>query len=250
MTEPTPEQLARSLNLRGLGGIAVDGGRTVRRGALYRSAALGELTDDERMALAALRLRSIIDLRNNREREAHPTPWRELGCQAYWTRDHQPQGAGDLSDLLVDDRLTAESARDLMLGVYQTLPYRNLEALRQLFLKAGQGEGPILFHCTSGKDRTGMSAALVLSALGAPREAVAEDYLATLNFEILASPAFRAAPPERRAALAPIYGVSREYLDVMFAAIEARDGSLDGFLHRTLELEPADLENLRGALLV
>jgi protein-tyrosine phosphatase len=94
-----------------------------------------------------------------------------------------------------------------------------------------------------------MSAALLLSALGAERETVADDYLATLNFDILASPAFRAARPERRDALAPIYGVSRDYLDAMFTSIEARDGSLEAFLRRALELQPDDLEAMREALL-
>jgi hypothetical protein len=85
MAETTFEDLARSINLRDLGGIAGAGGRLVRRGVLFRSAALGELSPGERAALAALGLRKIIDLRYNRERVAHPTPFAELGCQDYWT---------------------------------------------------------------------------------------------------------------------------------------------------------------------
>lgn len=249
MTDITLEHLARSINLRDLGGIAAGDGRSVRRGALYRSAALGELSPGERDALAALGLRAIIDLRYNRERAAHPTPHAELGCQAYWALDYEPERSGDLSDLLADGRLTREAAREMMIQVYRDLPYRHVDALQQLFRTAAGGEGPILFHCTSGKDRTGMSAALLLSALGAPREAIESDYLASLNFDILASPAFRSAPPDRREALAPIYRVERDYLAAMFGAIEARDGSVEGFLRGALELEPAELQALRERLL-
>jgi protein-tyrosine phosphatase len=94
-----------------------------------------------------------------------------------------------------------------------------------------------------------MSAALILSAVGAPREAIVADYLASLNYDVLASPAFRSLAPERRAVLAPIYLVERGYLDAMFEAIEAREGSVDGFLRGTLGLAPAELAALGAALL-
>lgn len=249
MAETTLEDLARSINLRDLGGIAGADGRLVRRGVLFRSAALGELSPGERAALAALGLRAIIDLRYNRERAAHPTPFAELGCQHYWALDFDPAGGGDLSDLLADARLTRQVAHAMMVRVYQELPYRHAEALQQLFRTAAGGQGPLLFHCTSGKDRTGMSAALLLSALGASREAVEADYLASLNFDVLGSPAFRSAPPERREALEPIFLVNRDYLAAMFEAIEARDGSLEGFLRRTLALQTAELQALRATLL-
>jgi protein-tyrosine phosphatase len=249
MSDVTLEGLARSINLRDLGGIAAADGRTVRRGALFRSAALAELSPAERAALAGLGVRAIIDLRYNSERAKHPTPWKELGCSAYWAHDYEPSGGGDLSALLADGRLTSEGAREMMVGAYRELPFQHLETLRRLFGAVAAGEGPLLFHCTSGKDRTGMSAALILSAVGAPREAIVADYLASLNFDVLASPAFRGLMPERRAVLEPIYRVERGYLDAMFEAIEAREGSVDGFLRGTLGLAPAELTALGETLL-
>jgi protein-tyrosine phosphatase len=249
MSEATLDDLARSINLRELGGIAGEGGRPVRPGALYRSAALGELTAGERASLAALGVRAIVDLRYNSERAAHPTPWEDLGCASYWALDYEPQRSGDLSSLLDDSALTRETANALMVGVYRDLPFRHVEALQQLFRTAAGGGGPILFHCTSGKDRTGMSAALLLSALGAGREAILEDYLASLNFDILASPAFRALAPERQAALAPIYGVHADYLAAMFEAIEAREGSVDAFLGGPIGLHDSEIDGLRERLL-
>jgi protein-tyrosine phosphatase len=248
MTELALEQLARTINLRDLGGTPAAGGREVRRGALYRSAALGELTPPERAALAALRLGSIIDLRYNSERAEQPTPWEDLGCRTYWAHDHEP-GAGGLSDMFADGSFTHDAARDMMIRAYRDLPFRQVEALQRLFRSLGAGDGPVLFHCTSGKDRTGISAALVLSTLGSSRDAIEADYIATLKFDILASAAFRDCPPERLDALKPIYTVHRDYLEAMFEAIEGRHGSVEGFLVEAVGLKPAELAALRETLL-
>jgi protein-tyrosine phosphatase len=248
MTDEILGRLARSINLRDLGGIPAAEDRRVRAGALFRSAALDELTPAERAALAGLGVRTVIDLRYNSERARHPTPWEDLGCSAYWAHDYEPSGGGDLGDLLKGG-LTREGARDLMLDVYRKLPFLHVEGLQQLFRAVASGQGPILFHCTSGKDRTGMSAALILSALGTPREAIFADYLGSLNFDVLASRAFRHVPPERRALMEPIYFVERAYLEAMFEAIEAHEGSVEGFLRGTLALEAAELAAVRETLL-
>jgi protein-tyrosine phosphatase len=242
--------LARSVNLRELGGIAADDGRTVRPGLLFRSASLDELAPQERAAVARLGVRSIIDLRYNSERAARPTPWRDLGCLDYWADDYEPSGqGGDLSDLLNDRAITREMSRGIMLNAYAGLAYNQVSALRRLFRLAAAGEGPVLFHCTSGKDRTGISAALLLTALGVPRETIVTDYLKSLDFDVLASAAFRDLAPEQKAVFEPLYRVHADYLEAMFTAIEAREGSVEAFLTRTLEISPQDLERLRRTLL-
>jgi protein-tyrosine phosphatase len=242
--------LARSVNLRELGGVAAADGRTVRPGLLYRSASLDELAPQELAAVASLGVRSIIDLRYNSERAARPTPWRDLGCRDYWANDYEPSGqGGDLSDLLNNRAITREMARGIMLNAYAALAYNQVSALRRLFRLAAAGDGPVLFHCTSGKDRTGISAALLLSALGVPREAIVADYLKSLDFDVLASAAFRDLDPERKVVFEPLYRVHADYIDAMFAAVEAREGSVEAFLTRTLELSQDELERLRRTLL-
>ena len=248
MPEAALEPLARSLNLRDLGGIPAGEGRQVRRGTLYRSAALGELTAPERAALSSLGVRTVVDLRNNDERAAQPTPWAELGWGGYWARDYRRPGHGDMGHIFTNDTLTHERSLDFMLKFYRDVAYDHVEAIRRLFRAVADGEGPVLFHCTSGKDRTGASAALLLSAAGASREAIVADYLATEAFDILASPAFRNSPPERREALRPIYSVHASYLDTMFDAIDARHGSVEAYLRDVLELQPGDLAALREQL--
>ncbi len=176
-----------------------------------------------------------------------------MGCSAYWCRDYEPAGGRrGLNDLLTSESLTSAAARDLMLRVYIELTYGNVDALKHLFRTLQTDEGPFLVHCTSGKDRTGIAAALVLSALDVPRDAILADYLASRRFDILASAAFRRDepfPPERMESIRPIFSVDSAYLDRMFDGIIARDGSLEGFFRKTLDLHASDLDALRERLL-
>lgn len=248
------DQLARQFNFRDLGGLESADGREVRCGTLYRSASLSELAHEHIAVVRNLNIRSVIDFRYNSERETHPTPWREIGCGAYWCRDYEPpRGRGSLNDLLASQVLTSAAARDLMLRVYPELTYGNVDALKRLFRAIQTDEGPLLIHCTSGKDRTGIAAALVLAALEVPREVIFADYLATNRFDILSSPAFRRDepfPPERLEIIRPIFSVDSAYLERMFGAIIARSGSLEGFFHRTLDLSASDLDAFRERLLI
>jgi protein-tyrosine phosphatase len=247
------DQLARHFNFRDLGGLKSVNGREVRRRTLYRSASLSELAPEHIAAVRKLNIRSVIDLRYNSERETHPTPWQEMGCSAYWCRDYEPAGGrGGLNDLLASESLTNAAARDLMLRVYIEMTYGNVDSLKRLFRTIRTDEGPFLIHCTSGKDRTGIAAALVLSALEVPRDAILADYLATSQFDILASAAFRRDepfPPERIEIVRPLFSVDSAYLDHMFDGIIARDGSLESFFRKTLDLSGSDLSALRERLL-
>lgn len=248
------DELARQFNFRDLGGLKSVDGREMRRETLYRSASLSELTPEHMAAVRNLNIRSVIDFRYNSERETHPTPWQEIGCREYWCWDYEPPGGrGGLVDLLTGETLTDTAARDLMLRVYPELTYSNVEALKHLFRTLQSNAGPLLIHCTSGKDRTGIAAALVLAALEVPRDAIHADYLATRRFDILASAAFRRDepfPPERIEIIRPIFSVDSAYLDRMFDGIIARDGSLEGFFRNTLDLSASDLAALRERLLV
>ena len=248
------EQLPRLFNLRDFGGVRCLDGREVRRETLYRSASLSELAPEHIAAVRTLNIRSVIDLRYNSERETHPTPWQEMGCSAYWCRDYEPVGGrGGLNDLLTSEILTTVAARDLMLRVYPELAYGNVDSIKRLFHSILTDEGPFLVHCTSGKDRTGIAAALVLSALDVPHELILADYLATRRFDILASPAFRREEPfspQRIEIIRPIFSVDSDYLDCVFRRIVARDGSLEGFFRNTLDLSASDLDAFRERLLV
>jgi protein-tyrosine phosphatase len=238
------EQLIRTTNLRDLGGAPIAGGGAVRRGTMFRSAALSDLAGDALAEVRALGIRAIVDLRRNGERDAWPTPWQAIGCADYWTRDYDHSDADHLQRMR-DPDFSAADSRAAMMTLYAELPFDLVEPYAHLFRVIAAGEGPVLFHCAVGKDRTGVAAALILAAAGAARADILTDYMATERFDLLGSPHARGWPVRsdgRAIAYAPLLRVDPAYLDAMFDTLDARSGSIDLYLRDTLGL--GDIERL------
>ena len=236
------EQLIRTTNLRDLGGAHIAGGGAVRCGTVFRSAALSDLAGAELDEVRALGIRLIVDLRRNGERDVWPTPWQAIGCADYWTRDYDHSDADHLQRMRGSD-FTADDSRAAMTALYAELPYDQAEAYARLFHAIAAGEGPVLFHCAVGKDRTGVAAALILEAAGVARADILSDYMATERFDLLGSPHARRWPARSEAraiAYAPLLGVDPAYLDAMFATLDERSGSIGVYLRDTLGLDEAE----------
>jgi len=153
-------------NLRDLGGHATSSGRRVRLGRVFRSDALHRMDDEDAAELARLGIRRIFDLRSDAE------VLKDVSVAvAGATRIHVPLVTTTLSpfDPEIDWRhLDLRERYVEMLAVGGT-------AIRTV-LRAAADDMPILFHCTAGKDRTGVVAAVLLRALEVPDEHIVEDY--------------------------------------------------------------------------
>ncbi|EHN12140.1 protein tyrosine/serine phosphatase [Patulibacter medicamentivorans] len=152
-------------NFRDFGGYDAPGGR-LARGRLFRADGLADLGAAGRAALADLGLRTVVDLREPVEREQHPD---DLGDVA--VRWHgvailgELHGAGTLTDL---GELYVELLDD-----------RGAELTAAVRLLAGADALPAVVHCSAGKDRTGLVAALTLATLGVDDEEIVADYALT-----------------------------------------------------------------------
>jgi protein-tyrosine phosphatase len=241
--------LASFANLRDLGGHVGAHGRTLRRGRVYRSANLASESPAMIAQLAALGVTTIVDLRANKERETHPTPWAEMGCTDYWFHDHTSNAANlviSMRDCLSEPAVV----RERMLMLYRELPFAQREGYRALFSRLAEHRTPLLFHCSAGKDRTGVGAALLLATLDVPRESILRDYQETNHFDLNAKfkghEIQRLAPAESLAAMS---GAHPEYLDAALAAIDAHSGSIAGYLQEVLDLSAAEIDRVRAHLL-
>lgn len=239
-------------NFRDVGGYRTADGHLVKPGVLYRSGSLGSLTPDGQASLRGLHVASVIDLRTTEERSRDTVNLREAVGPGYWTRDYG-MSLGDVGHLFSDPaKLTADAMLAMMRHVYQTLPREQAPAYRELFARLGAGTGPVVVNCTAGKDRTGVAAALVLTALGVPYETVRQDFLLSNGapgMETLQS-GLSAAPVKLSPEVAaPLIGVDGSYLDTAFAQIRQDYGSVEGYLQTALGVGPQEIAQLRARML-
>jgi protein-tyrosine phosphatase len=241
-------------NFRDLGGYPTATGRRVKWGKLYRSGSMAGLTPADYEYLGKLGIRVVCDLRTTSERKAEPNKWQEVAKVTYWTRDYETS-FGELRRVLASGLPTAEQAKAAMIQGYRELPFEQAPSYRELFKRLAAGEIPLAFNCSAGKDRTGTAAALLLSALGVPREIVVEDYALSDKVEDFHR-AFAGKGRERsmlanfpEEVLTAILSSDPDYIRAGLGAIEERHGSIEGYLREELEVTARELNAIRAALL-
>ncbi|MCX4747941.1 tyrosine-protein phosphatase [Kitasatospora sp. NBC_01287] len=282
--------LAGAVNARDLGGYRTADGRVLRSGVALRSDGLNRLVEADLPLFTALGVRHVVDLRSLDEvREAGPDrvpglPVAEISAVELSDRPlsvsaagpdgitlhHLPVFAADydiyvaLRDALADrdpakqEALLGEGrAAQMMIGLYRWFVTDALARERfatVLRLLAAPDGPPVLFHCTAGKDRTGWTAALLLTALGVDQETVYEDYLLTnvrsaaIVEHIVDSFGTRGLMADP-SLLLPLFRADRDYLAAAFAEVETGWGDFQAFWRDGLGLEEAVLAGLRKNLL-
>ncbi|WP_292832374.1 tyrosine-protein phosphatase [Microbacterium sp.] len=154
-----------TLNFRDIGGLPA-GASVTRDGVLFRSGNLARLEADGRDALTALGLRRIVDLREDDELIRDPS--RIDGLEIDTVR--APLFLGSAASFFAHDVSLADMYRGLVEGAAD----RIVDVVRAVLV-----DQPVLVHCTVGKDRTGVTVALILAAVGVDEEAVIADYALT-----------------------------------------------------------------------
>lgn len=234
-------------NLRDLGGYTTRDGRQVRYGQVFRSAALHRLTDADHATLAGLGVRTICDFRGDLEREKMPSRLPPDAGIAVHELTIAPTIGASLRDLIANRTATRADVIDVMGQAYAAYAMDWHHRYRSLFdLLLDETAGPLLFHCTAGKDRTGFAAALILSALDVPEEAIWEDYFATNRLWAGDSELAASLPPEVGATLLT---VTREFLDASFAAITTKHGGIDAYLEECMGLDTPRRDALTARML-
>jgi len=233
-------------NFRDVGGHRTGDGRLVKRGAVFRSAHLGNLTEADRKAIGKLGVRTIVDLRG--VNEAAETPHRIEGTGAAIVGAHIEPGVGEKIRKAVE---TGTATPELMAGFltehYRDYPRRCTPGFRKLFSVLSDGNlRPIVFHCTAGKDRTGFAAALLLTLLGVHWDDVMEDYLRTNS---LWTGHIGRYPELDAATRAAIIEARAPYLDAAFAVLRAEFGDPESFAEKALGLDASGRRRLQVDLL-
>ncbi|MEW9920267.1 tyrosine-protein phosphatase [Marimonas sp. MJW-29] len=234
------------LNVRDLGGYRTHSGLITKWRRLLRGDGLHRLTREGVQLLNSEGLTSVIDLRSHAELEEEPNPYLDEAQVGF---HHKPI----YDDLAPAMMATHEAAKDdPLVGFYLTALLERSEAMRDILATiASAPKGAILFHCTAGKDRTGLVAALLLEIAGVDRETILADYSLTGDFiadlveELLDRTRQSGGDTERHAqflACAPLT------MATTLEQIDRRHGSVSNYL-KDIGLPAGDLSNLRDRLL-
>lgn len=228
-------------NFRDLGGYPTTEGKTVKWGHIYRSADVSKLTDNDLKTLSDLHLATVCDLRGPDELKTNPDKL-PAGVQYI----NLPAGSESTK---VNMNYGAMNRDSMMLSFYTKTDHLKAK-YKPMFdqLLALPNDKSLMFHCTAGKDRTGMGAALVLSALGVDRNYIVADYAATNVFWKDAREKMLAAMAQRgmdSSALKPMLAADPKYLEYFLNTIDSYYGSMKKFLETEMELTPEKITQLK-----
>ncbi|MFI6157571.1 tyrosine-protein phosphatase [Kitasatospora sp. NPDC051170] len=231
-------------NFRDLGGYPAADGRTVRWGRLYRSDSLGKLAASpaDLARLRALGVGTVIDLRYPWEISAKGrVP--EFDGLAYHNLsiEHRPYDQAEIDPDLDPWRYLADR--------FAEVAEDGAKEIRQALDVIATAEGPVAFHCASGKDRTGLIAALLLTLLGVGEDHIAADFALTERATPRLVADWHAAHPGRTLRW-PAYGRAPEtVIRLTLADLTARHGSVEAYLTGPLGIDESQAATLRANLL-
>lgn len=241
------------VNFRDLGGYLCEQGQRVRWGALYRSGHMAKLSATDLNHFATLDIRTVCDFRVQEERanEAAMLPGQPrqevlgvmpgIGDRDYFRR---------IFAAAPDPNIVLDAMHDIMRS-FVTDAIDKYRRLFEILLETTTGN--VLLNCSAGKERTGIGAALVLSALGVPRRTVLYDFMLSERYFPAESEIPRVrekygvtdSGPRGRALIMPLLETRESYLQSAFAIIDRDYGSTLALLEARCDLGPNELRRLR-----
>lgn len=248
-------------NARELGGYVLPDGRKIKKGMLLRGGALAKASREDLATLSSkYHLAHIFDFRTRTE--VFLAPDRPVfGSDQIWL-----PAIDETSESMADNTLPEEAYADLVgwlarnatnsmlqraaKEIYTSMitnEYTQLQYTSFLQTIVRTESGGIYWHCSQGKDRTGLGAAFILAALGADRELILKDFLISNEYyaEVLASSLELVKTEPEKDVIRTFIGVNGNYFNDALDLIDRRYGSLTAYIQDQLLLSEQDMEILR-----
>ena len=255
---PNRVPLSGALNFRDVGGYVAEDGRRVKRGVLFRSDDLADLSRSDLETLAGLGLRRVFDLRSDGVRRKDPDrlPKQDdivlVDIPVYF----RPLDRNESRDKILSGKVKRGHFSELLVEANTAFALDFTAEWQELLQGLAEpGALPAVIHCVDGKDRTGFAVALILRMLGVPQETVLEDFLLSnlflesrnSRYAFLGSLGSLFQVP--RSEIRDLLDVRRAYLEAAFTAIDEQYGSFPAYLREALDLDARTIDKLRLALL-
>lgn len=238
-------------NFRVVGNIKNTEGRTLKEGMFYRSAHLHQLKKKSFKQFGELGITEIIDLRNSKEIFEKPDQLPNgVTYKKYSAFEDEGDQLSQARKLVLKGKVNASDADKRMIDFYREYVTENPETIKTIVTEILESEKPILYHCTAGKDRTGIVTALILTVLKFDKETIYNEYLLSNNFrKPLVEKRLRLAnnlhflyPKMDLQVLEKLSWVEKRYLDAAFEEINKKYGSTDAYIQQVLGISEAKRE--------
>jgi protein-tyrosine phosphatase len=218
-----------AVNFRDLGGYAAASGRHTRWRRLFRADSLADLTPDDLRQLEALDLHGLIDFRTPIERQLKPNRLPAGPTIRVLEIGFLPAGTLEMLAQVRRGVISTTKLEREVIAQYRKFGVDHVDEYRQALAFAADPQNyPLVIHCTSGKDRTGFASALLLLAVGVPREVVMHDYNLTNHYRRDVSHLFGPDTPQDVIAL--LLSAQSLYLEAALDEVERVHGSFEAFL--------------------
>lgn len=238
-------------NFRDMGGVKNKENKFIRWGHIFRTDEMNKLTDEDLIYLASTELKTVVDFRTTGEKEGAmgglipPAP-DKLPASVNYTYE-LPITAGNIfSDEMmgkIRQGATADELKEAMKNSYVELVTKDeYVAILKEFFSYVQDEGnlPLSFHCSAGKDRAGVAAMLVYSALDVDKSIIMADYMLSKQYIDGKYDKYLNIYPS----IAPLVTVDEEYMEAAYSAIDEKYGSMNKFLTEVLDIDINKMKKL------
>ncbi len=249
-------------NFRDMGGYINKHGDTLAHGRLFRSGHYAEIDENTARLIAGHNITTVVDFRSPNEKERMAITWYEPWQPRYVDNPIGGNAAAwikEMFDKLQHTAFPETELRDQFILAFETMPIANADGLKRMFdvLIDDDDGGAALFHCTAGKDRTGIAGALIMLALAMPEEAIFEDFLLTNRavdidvraVEVAEQVSERTGRTVTPKAVHPLIGVEPDFLKAAFGVMGQEYGSVDAYLTNAMGLTPERREKLQTRFL-
>jgi len=230
-------------NFRAVGNIKNVDGRSLKEGKLYRSGHLHTLKKKSFDELDKLGIKEVIDLRNSKEIAQKPDNLPgDIMYKNYSAFEDEGDQLDQAKKLVLKGKVDGSDADKRMLDFYKDYVTENPEIIRKIITEILESDQPVLYHCTAGKDRTGITTALILTILKFDKETIYSDYLLSNNYRKkliekrlnLANNLHFLYPKMDVKVLEKLSWVETDYLDAAFNEINKEYGSIDNYIQKVL----------------
>ena len=248
-------------NFRDLGGYTTTDHKTVRSGILFRSGTMSSLTPADEKTLNQRNFKTVVDLRSQEELELYPNRWVSHNPSIRYINHPYSMTSMNLnSPQKAGQPVGIEAFYGHIAELYQT-------QMKIYFQELLNHNTPLVVNCSAGQDRTGFASALLLSALGVPRETIVQDYLLSTQYRrpavergnvdleaaaktnAFAKMMLHYNKKESKGPMPLITADGTPFINIAFAHIEQKYGSVENYLDQALAVDATEINKLKALYL-